>query len=220
MHEIKSRYQLAIIRELWSKRDQIASEIDLAPGRLLSDYVIIALAKAQIKTKAEFLKIPEVKARVRNEIQKSYVDTWLETYLSASHLKEADWPQLRGKSDSLPPVKIWKVKFPLAHAHLSHAKHNLAAIAEDLAMPLENLMTPELVRKICFDEGKERVLELTPKLITATETQLRLNGAREWQIEKCANVLSAALTQSEPLPTASEEEQPVSPDSSQNPTVS
>ncbi|MEN9293084.1 MAG: hypothetical protein RL288_880, partial [Actinomycetota bacterium] len=41
-----------------------------------------------------------------------------------------------------------------------------------------------------------------------------------WQIEKCANVLSAALTQSEPLPTASEEEQPVSPDSSQNPTVS
>jgi ribonuclease D len=220
MHEIKSRYQLAIIRELWSKRDQIASEIDLAPGRLLSDYVIIALAKAQIKTKAEFLKIPEVKARVRNEIQKSYVDTWLETYLSASHLKEADWPQLRGKSDSLPPVKIWKVKFPLAHAHLSHAKHNLAAIAEDLAMPLENLMTPELVRKICFDEGKERVLELTPKLIAATETQLRLNGAREWQIEKCANVLSAALTQSEPLPPAPEEEQPASPDSSQNPTVS
>ena len=208
MHEIKSRYQLAIIRELWSKRDQIASEIDLAPGRLLSDYVIVALAKSQIKTRADFLKIPEVKARVRNELQKSYIDSWLETYLAASSLKEVDWPQLRGKSDSLPPAKIWKVKFPLAHAHLSHAKHNLATIASELKMPLENLLTPELVRKICFDEGKERVLELNPKLIANTETQLRLNGAREWQIEKCATILSAALAESEPLPPVQEVDQP------------
>lgn len=207
MHEIKSRYQLAIIRELWNKRDSIASEIDLAPGRLLSDYVIIALAKSQIKTRAEFLKIPEVKARVRNELQKSYIDTWLETYLAASNLKESDWPQLRGKSDSLPPAKIWKIKYPLAHAHLSHAKHNLAAVAAELAMPLENLLTPELVRKICFDDGKERVLELNPKLIETTQTQLRLNGAREWQIEKCATILSAALAESEPLPPVQETEQ-------------
>ncbi len=207
MHEIKSRYQLAIIRELWNKRDKIASEIDLAPGRLLSDYVIVALAKSQIKTRAEFLKLPEVKARVRNELQKSYVDTWLETYLAASSLKESDWPQLRGKSDSLPPAKIWKVKFPLAHAHLSHAKHNLAAVASELAMPLENLLTPELVRKICFDDGKERVLELNPKLIANTQTQLRLNGAREWQIEKCATILSAALAESEPLPPVQEVDQ-------------
>jgi ribonuclease D len=207
MHEIKSRYQLAIIRELWNKRDAIASEIDLAPGRLLSDYVIIALAKSQIKTKAEFLKIPEVKARVRNELQKSYIDTWLETYLAASNLKESDWPQLRGKSDSLPPAKIWKIKYPLAHAHLSHAKHNLAAVAAELAMPLENLLAPELVRKICFDHGKERVLELNPRLIETTQTQLRLNGAREWQIEKCATILSAALAESEPLPPIQEAEQ-------------
>jgi ribonuclease D len=215
MHEIKSRYQLAIIRELWHKRDQIASEIDLAPGRLLSDYVIVALAKSQIKIRAEFLKLPEVKARVRNELQKSYIDTWLEIYLAASSLKESDWPQLRGKSDSLPPAKIWKVKFPLAHAHLSHAKHNLAAVASELAMPLENLLTPELVRKICFDDGKERVLELNPKLIANTQTQLRLNGAREWQIEKCATILSAALAESEPLPPVQEVDQS---EAAENPT--
>lgn len=217
MHEIKSRYQLAIIRELWNKRDQIASEIDLAPGRLLSDYVIIALAKSQIKTKAEFLKLPEVKARVRNEIQKSYIDTWLETYLAASNLKESDWPQLRGKSDSLPPAKIWKVKYPLAHAHLSHAKHNLATIAGELEIPLENLLTPELVRRICFDDGKERVLDLNSKLIAATQTQLRLNGAREWQIEKCAEILSAALAENEPLPPPPEMNQSAA---EENPTTS
>ncbi|MEY3714356.1 MAG: hypothetical protein RJB59_159, partial [Actinomycetota bacterium] len=98
-----------------------------------------------------------------------------------------------------------------------HAKHNLAAVASELAMPLENLLTPELVRKICFDDGKERVLELNPKLIANTQTQLRLNGAREWQIEKCASILSAALAESEPLPPPPELDHSAA---AENPTTS
>ena len=200
MHEIKSRYQMAIIRELWNTRDAIASEIDLAPGRLLSDTVIIALAKSHIKTKAELLKLPEARGRIRNEIQKSYVDLWLETFLKASTLPEKEWPELRSKSDALPPVKIWKVRFPLAHAHLSHARAFLSAIATELNVPLENLMTPELVRKICFDGGSEKEFEFSSQLISKIETQLRLNGAREWQIERCAEPLARALCETEPLP--------------------
>lgn len=199
MHEIKSRYQMAIIRELWNKRDEIAAQIDLAPGRLLSDAVIIALAKSQVKNRQDFFKLPEAKARVRNEIQKSYVDIWIETFLAANQLKEDSWPQLRTKSDSLPPVKIWKVKFPLAHARLTHAKHDLSEIASSLSLPLENLLTPELVRKICFDNGAEQLYQNPAKLISHVETQLRLNGAREWQIEKSAPILANALCQTEPV---------------------
>ena len=204
MHEIKSRYQMAIIRELWNKRDEIAAQIDLAPGRLLSDNVIIALAKSKVKNRQDFFKLPEAKARVRNDIQKSYVDLWIETLLAATQLKEESWPQLRTKSDSLPPVKIWKLKFPLAHARLSHAKHDLSEIASSLSMPLENLLTPELVRKICFDNGSEQLYQHSAKLVSHIETQLRLNGAREWQIQKSAPVLANALCQTEPLevPTA------------------
>lgn len=201
MHEIKSRYQMAIIRELWNKRDEIAAEIDLAPGRLLSDAVIIALAKSHIKTKEELLKLPEAKARIRNDIQKSYIDVWLETYLAATLLKENDWPQLRTKSDSLPPIKLWKSKFPLAHARLTHARFGLNEIANSLSMPVENLLTPELARKICFDQGSEREHRNPDRLLNDVETQLRLNGAREWQIEKCAGVLANALCQTEPLIT-------------------
>lgn len=202
MHEIKSRYQMAIIRELWNKRNEVAAEIDLAPGRLLSDSVIVALAKSKINTREEFLKLPEAKSRVRNEVQKSYVDLWLETYLTASELKEADWPQLRTKTDSLPPVKIWKSKYPLAYARLTHAKFGLAEISKELAIPLENLLTPELARKICFADGAEQNHNFSQKLIKDVETQLRINGAREWQIEKCAAVLAKALCQQEPLEPA------------------
>ncbi len=201
MHEIKSRYHMAIIRELWEKRDSIAAQIDLAPGRLLSDAVIVAMSKSQIKTVAEIMKLPEAKARIRNEIQKSYLEVWLQTYLRAASLPESEWPQLRSKSDSLPPVKIWKVKFPLAYAHVSHAKLRLQLIAEDLLIPLENLISPELVRKICFDGGAEQRHDNPISLVKKVETQLRLNGAREWQIEKCAEALALSLCETQPPPT-------------------
>jgi hypothetical protein len=42
---------------------------------------------------------------------------------------------------------------------------------------------------------------LSAKLIEKVETQLRLNGAREWQIEKCAAVLAGALCQTQPIST-------------------
>jgi hypothetical protein len=40
---------------------------------------------------------------------------------------------------------------------------------------------------------------MSPALLSRVETQLRLNGAREWQIEKCANAIAESLSESEPL---------------------
>lgn len=211
MHEIKSRYQMAIIRELWIERDKIAAEIDLAPGRLLSDAVIIALAKSQVKSVADIMKLSEAKSRIRNDLQRSYVETWLKVFHHASSMPESEWPQLRSKSDALPPVKIWKVKFPLAYAHVSHAKRRLQMIADECSIPLENLISPELVRKISFDGGSEKFYDISSSLVKKVETQLRLNGAREWQIEKCAESLALSLCETEPPAT------PESPAESESP---
>lgn len=208
MHEIKSRYQMAIIRELWMKRDEVAAQIDLAPGRLLSDAVIISLAKSQVKNVDDFMKLPEAKSRVRNEIQKSYVALWLETFQKAAKLREAEWPQVRAKSDTLPPVKLWKVKYPLAHARLTHARAGLTEIANSLSLPVENLLTPETARKICFDNGNEEIFTYSPQLLSKVQTQLRLNGAREWQIEKCAPCLAQALIETDPLVIPQPEQEP------------
>jgi len=86
----------------------------------------------------------------------------------------------------------------LAYAHVSHAKARLQVIAEELSIPLENLISPELVRKISFDGGAERNYEMSRSLTHKVETQLRLNGAREWQIEKCAEILAQSLCEPEP----------------------
>ena len=207
MHEIKSRYQMAIIRELWITRDKVAEKIDLAPGRLLSDAVIVALAKSQVKSAAEIMKLPEAKARIKNDIQKKHLPLWFETYLRASNLKESDWPQLRSKSDSLPPVKIWKVKFPLAYARIMHARLRLSEIASENSLPLENLLTPEVARTITFDNAQEREHRYSTALVAKIETQLRLNGAREWQIAKCADALAQSLCETEPPPAPIAESQ-------------
>ncbi len=199
MHQIRTRPQMAIIRELWNKRDQIAAEIDLAPGRLLSDSVLIALAKSDLKTKDEFLALPEAKMKIRNDLQQSYVETWLTAYLNAKSLLEKDWPQLRAKSDSLPPIKIWRDKYPLAHAHLTHARHNLNELAVNLSLPLENLLTPETLRRICFDNGHETKYREPEALMPLVEKQLRASGARQWQISRCARLIAESLCQNEPL---------------------
>ena len=199
MHQIRTRPQMAIIRELWNKRDQIAAEIDLAPGRLLSDSVLIALAKSDVKTKDDFLALPEAKMKIRNDLQQSYVETWLTAYLNAKSLLEKDWPQLRAKSDSLPPIKIWRDKYPLAHAHLTHARHNLNELAVNLSLPLENLLTPETLRRICFDNGHETKYREPEALMPLVEKQLRASGARQWQISRCARLIAESLCQNEPL---------------------
>jgi ribonuclease D len=56
MHRIKRRDQLAIIKELWVARDRVASEQDIAPGKLLNDSAIVELAMAAAITKKDFEK--------------------------------------------------------------------------------------------------------------------------------------------------------------------
>lgn len=208
MHQIKSRYQMAIVRELWTERDKIASQIDLAPGRLLSDAVISAVAQSRLKSVDEMMKLPEAKARIRNEVQKSYVNLWFETYQRASSLLESDWPQLRSKTDSLPPVKIWRAKYPLAYARIMHARIRLNEISIAYSIPVENLLTPDVARKIIFDNGAEKYYDISQALVAKVETQLRLNGAREWQIEKCAAALAQSLCETEAPPTPEPAEEP------------
>ncbi len=53
-------------------------------------------------------------------------------------------------------------------------------------MPQENLITPDTVRRICWEPPKT----LTPD---AVETALAGHGARHWQIEQVGPLLLRAL---------------------------
>ena len=95
----------------------------------------------------------------------------------------------------MPPVKIWRERFPEKYAPLTHARFNLQKTADELAIPLENLISPELVRRICWQPPTHGV-----------NTALTALGARSWQVEIAAPILEEALTHTEPLEIPDAEE--------------
>jgi ribonuclease D len=206
MHQIKSRFELAIIRELWTARDAIASEIDLAPGRLLSDAVIVDLAKHKPSKYEDFLTLPIMKEKIRNDIQRSYLERWWTVLSGAYEMDQSHWPEMRARGDSIPPPRVWREKFPIAYMHLAHARLLLTEKSLALNIPLENLISPELVRKVLFNEGKEKVFAYGEDSVRGVSGALANLGARRWQIEIASDAIARARAESEaPAAPAPEE---------------
>jgi len=195
MHKIKRRDQLAIIKSLWIARDQIASQQDIAAGKLLNDSAIVELAIAVPTTKKEFEKCLRplgLRARWLENLQ-----LWLDSIASAVALPEDQWPTMRTNADTLPPIKLWRDKFPEKFAPLSHARAAIELIAEENQIPVENLITPEHVRRVCW---KPPVGSTSTLSVSQVESALSELGARQWQIDLVAPALAAALLERKPIP--------------------
>jgi ribonuclease D len=201
MHKIKRRDQLAIIRALWIARDRIASQSDIAQGKLLNDNAIVELAISAPTNKKEFEKALRplgLRARWLENLP-----LWLESIASAVALTEQDWPQMRTSADTLPPIKLWRDKFPEKYAPLSHARLRLEKISQENSIPVENLITPELVRRICWSPPAGSTENLQ---VEAVQTHLLSLGARSWQVNLVGQAISEALLEKEAVPAPVEEE--------------
>lgn len=190
MHKVKKRNHMAVIREIWMARNELAQELDISPGRLLSDAAIVEIALASDKgpiTNRKHLEkiLRPIGLRAR---WLENAATWISCIADAIAMPEAQWPEARSKSDALPPIKLWRERFPEKYAPLSHARFNLQLRAEELSIPLENLISPELVRRICWEPPS-----------TAVNEALVAMGARRWQSEIVSPILEKALTEREPL---------------------
>jgi ribonuclease D len=195
MHKIKRRDQLAVIKSLWIARDEIASQQDIAAGKLLNDSAIVELAIAMPTTKKEFEKCLRplgLRARWLENLQ-----LWLDSIASAVALPEDQWPTMRTNADTLPPIKLWRDKFPEKFAPLSHARAAIEIIAQENQIPVENLITPEHVRRVCW---KPPVGATSTLSVSQVEGALSELGARQWQIDLVAPALAAALLEREPIP--------------------
>ena len=194
MHKIKRRDHLAIIRELWIARDAIASDHDIASGKLLSDSAIIELALSAPTTKKELEKaLRPLGLRVRWLENSS---SWIDTISRALALPENAWPAMRSNVDTLPPIKLWRDRFPEKFAPLSHARALIQKLAADNSIPIENLISPEIVRRICWSPPAQST---TIRDEAAVRIALAELGARAWQIDVVAPHLADALLEHAPL---------------------
>jgi len=185
MHKIRKRNQLAVIRALWNVRNQIAESLDVSPGKLLNDNAIVELSLNPPTNKREFDKVLRpIGLRPR---WKENLDIWLAAIASAVALPETEYPELRAAGDSMPPTKIWKERFPEKYAPFTHARAAVELRATELNIPVENLISPEVIRKLVW------------KLSTDVAKDALELGARPWQVAEIADLVSAALLEREPL---------------------
>jgi ribonuclease D len=185
MHKIRKRNQLAIIRSLWNARNQIAESLDVSPGKLLNDSAIIELAINPPANKRDFDKVLRpIGLRAR---WKENLEIWLAAIAEAVALSENDYPEMRAAGDSMPPTKIWKERFPEKYAPYTHARAAVEARALELDIPVENLISPDVIRKLVWklsDDVAKDAIEL---------------GARPWQVAEIAELVKAAMLEREPL---------------------
>ena len=194
MHKVRDRLTMTIVRDLWLARDEIARQIDLAPGRVLGDLAIIELATIRPDNLEAVAKV----ISWRTKLESPPFNTWLKVLNDSLKTPLDQQPEFRVASENLPPMKIWKEKNPLGYARLTHARAALIELSKQIQIPTENLVTPELVKKICWQQPPSSSSEYE----SFVTTQLTQMGARPWQIEQVSPVIAAKLDAIEPVVVA------------------
>ena len=188
LHKVQDRVSLEIARQLWLSREALAQKMDVAPGRLIPDSSILVAATEKPKSRPELAAMKSFSGRA----SRTYLDTWWEAVQSA--LKASDLPALKPeKTDALPNHRNWINKFPEADRRLKHAKAALVELSETKLVPLENLLTPELLRQVSFTPPEN----LSSQTLSDKLTQL---GARPWQVELTAGLIVEAFNLAEKAP--------------------
>ena len=189
IHKVRNPRALAAVRELWTTRDQIARRRDIAPGRILPDTAIVNAATVDPDTVEKLTELPVFGgAKQRRSAQ-----VWLDALARARNTDEP--PDLQEPSIGPPPASRWVRRKPEAAARLEAARSGLAELSQRISVPTENIISPETVRRLCWDwqspEHPADVAAIIDDFLCAAEV-------RPWQRQLAVPVLTAALTTAAP----------------------
>ena len=184
LHTVRGARGLAVARELWLARDAYAQEVDTSPGRLVPDAALVAAARANPASKRDLGALKEFNGRA----SRSQLDRWWEA-IERGRATD-DLPVLRQQTDTLPPPRAWAERNPEADRRLKAARAELVAIAEERNLPIENLLTPELLRRVAWTPP-------TPFDADAVHAALADAGARGWQREAVVPAIVQSFLQAE-----------------------
>jgi len=187
VHSVRGARNLAVARALWEARDEYARAIDSAPGRLVPDASLVAVARTPPASKRELAAMRAFSGRA----SRTEIDRWwaaVEAGLAAEAL-----PATRVPSDSLPPPRAWSERNPDADRRLKAARPELTRLATGLNLPPENLLTPETLRRVAWEPPQ-------PVTSESVAAALAEQGARPWQIEVVAGPLADVFVRAAQAP--------------------
>ncbi|ROR90486.1 HRDC domain-containing protein [Nocardioides aurantiacus] len=206
IHKAKGRRGLAAVRELWTVRDQIAEQRDTTPGRLIPDAAMIAAANAMPTSRSALLDTPGFHGRGARR----FADRWLGALEAARQIPDQQLPPLTMRSDAPPAPRVWAERDPVAAGRLARARDLVSAYAEEHRVPIENLLTPDYLRRVMWKPPVAPDADAAT-VQTAVAEELRRLGARAWQVEITAPMLAEAVLDPRPATPPSAPDAPVAP---------
>jgi ribonuclease D len=184
LHKVRKPRQLAVVRALWNRRDEVARRRDTSPGRVLPDSSLVVAALASVAgQRTDLATLPAYAGRGARR----HLTEWQAALDSALALPDSELPPSSLPSDGPPPPRSWADRDPAAAERLSAARELVGSCADQLGLPVENLLSPDLLRRLCWtppdpiDAGSVRAV-------------LVAGGARSWQVEQLLPALATALS--------------------------
>ena len=180
-HVLKTPRALALAREIWQARDALARERDVAPGRLIPDASVVAAAAANPRSKGDLARLPNFRGRA----SRTEIDRWWAAILRGKTTTDLPGQKVRDPH-AIPHHRNWSQRHPDAAARLDAARPAIEAEAEARGIPLENLLTPDTLRRLVWDPPADR---------SADGVALRLTelGARPWQVGITAPIIATQI---------------------------
>lgn len=181
LHRVRGRRALAVVRALWESREDLAQRMDISPGRVLPDAAIVAASTTPPASREALAAMAEF----RKGHAARHLDRWWTCIQAARALPDDALPLPALPADGPPPARLWRDRDPAAADRLARVRAALSAVAESHAIPVENLVPPDAVRRWAWDPP-EPVDEVT------VAQSLREAGARPWQAALCADTIASA----------------------------
>lgn len=170
LSKIRSRRDIARVRELWQARDSMAREADLAPTKILRDRELVALAQSGVKSSDDIL------AQWRR-LSRAEAARLFRAYRKASRLGADELPgrseRGRSKRSEFNPAELKE--------RVAALKSAMSQLSEELTIPHDILLQPAIVKSLAAESSVD------------VEDYLAEAGARPWQIELSAPVLKKTL---------------------------
>ena len=175
--KVRTPLGLAVARELWTVREELGRELDVAPGRLLATNGIIAAALADPRSKGALTSIPEF----RRTRARKHTDVWWSAVARAHALPESQLPDPKKPHDPnhVPPASMWKRLDLIAWERLQSMRALASRAAAPLGIQPDVVLAPRVQREVAWRP-----------LAGDLDEALQSAGARPWQIEN----LSRAIT--------------------------
>lgn len=198
------RRALAIVKELWTTRDNLARQYDIDPQLLLEDSSIIeaaikkphnakqfrALRSLNERVKVArgdgrdhmFARYAPIQHKVRPRVWKEAIDAALA--LPASQLPTLEVPGSAKRDGSPKSMTYWQSHHPDRYQRLMNARSVLNQIAQDTRTPVEMIVKPKIIRMLCWQEDVHSI---------DVAQYLSEHGARQWQIALVAESVTRAI---------------------------